>query len=523
MDSVFKISTKHKAIVTRYTPSIAQIIPHARAVTKNGRKFHVVPHRDTETRLLNNLGFDIPAPILTHYDWNGTVPFDSQKVTAELMTTNTRAYILNEMGTGKTRAALFACDYLMKQREITRVLIVAPLSTLTTVWEREIFDHFYDRESTVLFGSREKRLKLLAEPADFYIINHDGLGVIEDELRERKDINAVILDELALLRNNKTNRWKSTRSVIANRKYVWGMTGSPTPKEPLDAYGQVKLLTPDKVPPFKRQFQMETMYQLTQYKWLARPNANEVVHAAMQPSVRFLREDCMDLPPTTYSVRDVDFTKAQKDAYKEMWNNFVLQFEDADGEEGTIDAANAGVQLSKLLQIGCGFSYGRDGVVVDIDCTPRINELEEIIEEASGKVIVFVPFKYGVDILDKALSGKFKTAKITGDVSKAARDSIFIKFQRIPDFRVILAHPATMSHGLTLTEANTIVWFTPPFSLETYEQANARITRPGQKLNTHIIHILKSPAEKKIYKVLQKRGSMQEALLELFNEVGIDK
>lgn len=518
MDTNFRISTKHKAVITRFAPSIQRVIPHARAVTKNGRKFHVVPHRDTETRLLNNLGYQVPAPILSHYDWNGTKPFESQKVTAELMTKNSRAYILNEMGTGKTRAALYACDFLMRQGEVNKVLIVAPLSTLTTVWEREIFDYFHHRESVVLFGSRSKRVSLLREHVDFYIINHEGLGVIEDELRDRKDINAVIIDELALLRNQNTNRWKATRSVIANRKYVWGMTGSPTPKEPVDAYGQVKLLTPQNVPPFRRQFQQETMWQLSQYKWVARKGANDIVHSVMQPSVRFLRKDCVDLPDVTYSTRDVPLSREQKKAYKEMWDDFVLEFENEDGDDDTIVAANAGVQLGKLLQIGCGFTYGRDGVVVDLDCNQRLNELADIVVEASSKVIVFVPFKYGVQIVADYLSSYTSVAVITGDVAKKERDEVFTLFQQSTTPHVLVAHPATMSHGLTLTAANTIVWFTPPYSLEICEQANARITRPGQKYHAHIIYLLNTPAEKKVYQMLRKRGNMQDALLELFKD-----
>jgi SNF2 family DNA or RNA helicase len=501
-----------------YAPRIAQLIPHAQRIDARGKVYHIVPHRDTETRLLNNLGYGVPAPILSHYDWRDTTPFDSQKSTAELMTTNFRAYVLNEMGTGKTRAALFASDYLMVQGEINKVLVIAPLSTLTTVWESEIFNTFYNREAVVLYGTKARRKKLLNMDVDFYIINHDGVSVIEQELRARTDINAVIIDELALLRNHKTGRWKATRAVIARRKYVWGLTGAPTPKEPVDAYGQVKLLTPKRVPPFKKQFKLQTMYQINQFRWLARDDASEVVYEAMQPSVRFLRKDCMDLPETLYSTREVEFTKAQKLAYKEMWDEFVLEFEHQDSTDGEIVAANAGVQLSKLLQIGCGFMYGQDGVVVEIDDEPRVNELVDIIEESTGKVIIFAPFKHAVSKLYEALGVLFDTAMITGDVSRQERDLIFTNFQHSNNPRVLVAHPQTMSHGLTLTEASTIVWAVPPFSLEIYEQANARITRPGQTWNTHIIHIAKSPVEKKVLNVLKRRGTMQNALLELFKE-----
>ncbi len=511
--SNFRISTKHRCIITRYDQRIAQLIPHSREIEKNGTRFLTTAHRDTETKLLNNLGYAVPSPILHQYDWANTTPFESQRDTARLMCENRRGYILNDMGTGKTRASLYACDFLMATREIQSVLVVAPLSTLTTVWEREVFACFPHRRAVALHGTKDKRLKLLAEPADFYIINHDGVGVLEDALHDRPDINAIIIDELAVLRNSKTKRWKVMNRLVKKKKYAWGMTGGPMPKAPTDAYGQIKLLTPEQVKnTYFTGFRSKTMLQITQFKWIPKKEANDIVHALMQPAVRYSREDCVDLPPTTFSTHEVELSAEQKKAYKDMQQKFILEH---NGVEVT--AANAGVQASKLIQIGCGFSYGANEAVVELDCKKRFDTLTGILDGTENKVIVFAPFKHTVRFLKAHLSlAGYSVERIDGDVPKSERDVIFNAFQHSSEPRVIVAHPQTMAHGLTLTAADTIVWYAPFWDLELYDQANARITRPGQVNHTHVIHIQASPVEKRVYNTLTKRGNMQQSLLSLF-------
>jgi SNF2 family DNA or RNA helicase len=398
------------------------------------------------------------------------------------------------------------------------------------VWAREIFQCFYHRSSTVLYGTRKKRLKLLSEDADFYIINHDGVKVIADALQARPDIDILILDELALYRNAKTNLWKVTNQLAKTRTFVWGMSGAPTPRAPTDAYAQVRLLTPERVPKYFNSFRSDTMTQISQFRWVPKRNANAIVHQAMQPSVRYSRADCVDLPPTTYTTLEVPLTKAQELAYNDMVQRMQTVVQDP-LFSGTIMAANAGVQLSKLIQIAAGFMYGFDGmrkrIEVVYDSTPRVNELKSIISNAVGKVIVFAPFVATVDFLYEALSsdpvmhtayGAGFVQKIHGGTSKSIRDQAFISFQHSRSPRVLVAHPGTMAHGLTLTAADTIAWYSPVFSLETYEQANARITRPGQTRNTQIIHIQGSKVEQRVYDTLKARGNMQNELLRLFRE-----
>lgn len=507
----FRISERHTAVILPYSPSLHGIIPHAKKLSHKGNLFTAVPHRPIETQLLNNLKIEVPSPILHHYDWRGTTPFDSQRTTAALMVDHKRAYILSDMGTGKTRSALYATDYLMNVGVVEAVLIIAPLSTLSTVWEREIFQCFPHRSAVSLHGTKKQRLKKLAEKHDYYIINHDGLEVLEKELSERDDLQAVVIDELAVLRNANTTRWKVTNRLVHNRLYVWGMTGSPTPKSPTDAYGQVKLLTPAKVPRYFKAFRAEVEIQITPFKWLARPDANETVHTAMQPSVRYELDDCVDIPPITVTTREIELTGPQKAAYKQMKEAFMLSW-----AGGDITAMNAGIQTSKLLQIGCGFAYGRDEQVMEIDHGPRINELRNIIDETEHKLIVFTPFKKSVALLTRQLAPLYDTEHVSGDVGKSKRDEIFNEFQHGKGIKVLVAHPQCMAHGLTLTAASHIVWYSPTPNLEIYEQASARIRRPGQDKKTNLIHLQATPIEKRIYKTLEARGNMQSSLLDMF-------
>ena len=424
-------------------------------------------------------------------------------------------YIFCTKNTGKSLSALFAYDYLRKHNLVRKMLVVAPLSTLTMVWQREVFERM-NHLTTVNLWHRTKqgRLKQLEEEGDIYIINHNGPGVILDELMARPDFDVVVIDELALFRNKQTDLWRHANAICQGRKFVWGMTGSPTPKSPADAWAQVKLLTPDRVPKYYKQFRDRTMTQISQFRWIPKQDANDKVFEVMQPAVRFTRDDCVDLPPTTYSTREVSLSKDQAKAYKEM-----VRHEYTEWLEGRVTAVNEGVKVAKLLQIACGFVYTEDRVPVDLKPTARLTELESVLDGTVNKVIVFVPFVFGVDFVHAYLEeAGFSVGKIYGDTPVNERTKIFTELQHGIKMKVLVAHPQCMAHGVTLTAADTIVWYAPHQSLEIYEQANARIPRPGQKNHTHIIHLESTAIERKTYSRLKKRATTQGLLLDMFKD-----
>lgn len=507
-----KVFPDQKQIVLPYRADVENILnPAAKRFEVGGAWWLAVPHSVDTVRLLRNLGLNPAAPIQYYYDWAGGSPFDSQRVTADLLTVNRRAYVLSEMGVGKTRAALFAYDWLRSVGLVKSLLVVAPLSTLVSVWQNEIFEHFHHLTTAVIYGDKKRRRKILDVPADVYIINHDGIEVLHSELFSRSDIDTVIVDELASYRNSQTNRWKFLRPIVARSSYAWGLTGSPTPNEPTDAYGQVKLITPERVSFSFKRFKDQTMRQLGPFRWIARPDANDTVLGTMQPSIRFTRDQCFDLPPTTYSSRDVTIEPAVQKAYKKMFDDLAIQVRNKE-----VTAANEGVKLSKLLQLASGFIYDADGKGHYIGGVARIKEIINIVDNAGAKVIIFAPFRYYVELLAGVLRTRFSVGMIHGDVPKGERDIIFTSFQKSVDPRIIVAHPKTMSHGLTLVAADTIVWAAPHTSPEIYEQANARITRSGQINNTQIIHLQSTKAETNVYSRLRRKLKSQGVLLEMF-------
>ena len=505
-----QVSAKHKVFAVPFDPALYNVVPNCKILGDQV----VVPHTIETTRLARNLGFHVPSPIRVRYDWCGDTPFEAQEVTASLMVQNPRAFILSEIGTGKTRAALYALDFLLREGVIKHALVTAPLSTLSQVWDKEIFKYFPHLTTKVLHGSRQQRKALLAEPADIYIINHDGIETIQAELCG-KDFGAIVIDELSYFRNGTTDRWKSANKLCSGGvPYVWGLTGSPTPNEPCDAYSQIKLLRPEAVPKYFKHFKELTMTQFSQFRWVARPTALETVYGAMQPGVRYLRKEIAELPETCYKTIDCPLTPEQARVYKQLYDRSFHAF-----QQGQVTALNEGVLMSKLLQVAGGYVYTTTRATVALDNSTRTDALLEVLEEADGKVIIFVGFIHAAEALHKLLTNKgIGCELVTGSTNLTHRNRVFSDFQSGAGCRVLVAHPGCMSHGLTLTAANTVVWFTPTTSLETYEQANGRITRPGQTRKTLIVHLCGSAVERRLYQNLQKKAQIQGTLLGMFEQ-----
>lgn len=516
LEPMIQISQRHQALVIPHDPRVINLFPHAKLIAQNEVPRIVLPHGLDETRLLRNLGLDVPAPILWHYGFpsgDGRRPFESQRTTCAMMTVEPRAYVLNGLGTGKTLAALWAFDFLRKVGKAKRLLISGTLSTLTRVWAQEIFLHLPHLSAVVLHGSAERRKKLLAEDHDVYIVNHDGMRVIERELRARTDIDCVVLDELALFRNGSAERSKTCRRIIRDRTWVWGMTGSPTPKEPADAYGQIALLTPGNLGDMGYvRFRESVMKRVSDFKWVAKPEANAVVHAYMQPSVRYSLDDVVELPPMVEQTRDVDLSPTQTQVYDALEKHAIAKL-----SEGDVVALNEVACRIKLQQVACGWVYTVTRGVSCLDPAPRLEAMRDVIDEAAAKVIVFVPFIHTLTGIAAYLTKhKYDFATVSGDTPARERDKIFNKFQGTSSIKVLVAHPKCMAHGLTLTSADTIVWYAPTDDLETFDQANARIRRPGQTRRQLMVMLQGTAIERRTYQRLRAKQSLQGLLLEMY-------
>jgi len=490
-------------------------IPTAKPYTVRGVPLVITPHRLDEVRVLRNLGIKAPSPILHYYNWCGQYkPYEHQRQTAAFLTLNHCGLVLNEIGTGKTQSALWAADYLIQTKQIKKVLIISPLSTLERVWADAIFTGFVHRKFVVLHGTSEKRRKLLNTEADFYIINHDGFPIICEEAHGKFDL--VIVDEAAVLRNPSTQRFKIFRRWVANNlsSRLWLMTGTPTPNDPTDAWALAKLVGSPFCTKTYTAFREQVMMKIGQWKFVPRPESVEIVKHILQPAVRYTRDECFELPDTIIQTRQVELTAEQKKHYSQMLKHFVTEM----SAEGTITAVNEAVKIQKLVQIACGVAYGDDGQNIGIDCSPRINLVKEVIEEAGEKVILFVPLTGTLHMLEKELSKHWSVAVVNGEVSASKRNQIFHDFQHAKTPHVLIAHPATMAHGLTLTSASTIIWYGPINSNEQYVQANGRIERIGKRQVSNVVHIEATDLEHKMYERLKNKQKLQGLLLDLIQQ-----
>lgn len=514
------VSPKHKAVGVPYAESIRNLFPAAPSVTIGGNEHIILPHKPTETFMLRKLGYDVPSPILSHYDWCGGTPFHAQKMTCGLLTTEQRAYVLNSMGTGKSKAALWAWDYLNKEGLAGKLIISAPLSTLNFTWAREVLNTVPHRKAAVLHGSKKQRLTKLEDPdVDVFVINHDGHKVILKELLEKGKlqalgIDALVIDELAVFRNGGSDRTKSMKKLTAMMKWVWGMTGSPIPSSPTDAWAQATLVTPNSVPRYFNRYRDELMKKVSDFRYVPKPDAVDKAFQSLQPAVRFTLDDVVELPECIERTIDVEMGPTQAKIYKQLMEKCHAAVASQE-----ITAANAGAVMMKLLQVSTGWVYSSDKGVVPLDNVKRIEALMDAINATDRKVLVFAPFKHALDGISSALTDEgIEHAVVSGDTPMNARSEIFNLFQNTSKYRVILAHPQCLAHGITLTAAKTIIWFSPVTSLEVYDQANHRIRRIGQTEKQLILHFQATPVERKIYQMLQSKQKVQDNLLQLFED-----
>ncbi len=509
-----QISPRHRRIVVPYTEGLHNLVPDAQRFVFNGESLLALPHCEDHTRFARNFGFSAPAPVQHYYDWCGQKPFDVQVQSVAMLTLEPRAFLLNGMGTGKTRTILWAFDWLRRQQKAERMLVVAPLSTLNMTWWREAFRVTPHLKVNVLHGTREKRLAMLADPADIYVVNHDGLDIIKNEVANRRDIDTVAIDELAVYRNGRSKRWKAMNKVVSVKPRVWGATGSPTPEDPTDAWAQIRLIRPNNITSSFTHFRDATMLKVSQFRWVPKPSAMQQVRDAMTPAVRFTLDDVLELPEVV--IREVEIEQSQKqiEVYREMEKRLTVQM-----ERGEVTAQNAGILLSKLLQVALGWVYTNDGRTWELEASQRLAALEDAIASTDRKVIVFVPYIHALSGVAEHLKNVgIHCETVSGDTPKRKRDEVFGAFQMSLQPRVLVAHPQCMSHGLTLTAADTIVWFGPIPSLEIFEQANARITRIGQKHKQQVLLFCGSKAERHVYTRLRQKQGVQDALLEMLRE-----
>jgi hypothetical protein len=472
-------NTALKMTVPDYmVPHIQKEIDKFEVVGQKGNLSEVVIYWGVEemTKLNQLVSFrkPLPSPIIRDYDWPGVFdPFDHQKITSEFLSINKRGFCFNEAGTGKTSSALWASDYLMKQGLIKRVLVICPLSIMYSAWEADVQSTIMHRTMGVAHGTQKKRELIIDEPFDFVCINYDGVGIVREAIANG-NFDLIIIDEANAYKSPSTARWKTLAKIVKPETRLWLMTGTPAAQSPVDAYGLAKLVSPERVPKFSGAWRDKVMTQVTRFKWVPRSSAKDLVFKALQPAIRFAKNDCLDLPQVMYQTREVPLTPQATKYYKTLKDQLLFE---TGGE--MVSAVNAASGLTKLLQISGGAVYTDKRVVKQ---------------------------GYGCEI-------------INGDVSANERRNIFNKFQNFDDPRVLIIQPQSASHGVTLTKADTVIFWSPVSSVEAYLQCIARIDRVGQKNKMTVVHLQGSEVERKMYAMLQGKVDAHSNLVDLYREV----
>jgi SNF2-related domain/Helicase conserved C-terminal domain len=529
-----------KALVLnlRYPEKVTACIPKFQYLNSEGVQYLAVPHTIDTYHVLKNLGIGAVVgyePMRYYYTYpklSGRFdPMKHQVETAVFCTANKRAFILNEMRTGKSAAVLWAGDYLSKQKQVNKTLILSTMSCMDRVWRQAIFNLFPHKSVAILHGSADRRLALLKENFDYYILNHDGIKVGFGGKRGKSfhaelvamatsgEINLIIMDEGSEFRNARTEKWKALKALSVKVNRIWWLTGTPTPGGPEDAWAQCKIVNPDSVPTFFTAWKDKVMFNVSPYISIPRHGHEKMVHEAMQPAVRYKKADVLDMMPVTYDDREAVMSVEQEKAYKEIKNQGVVQ-----SNQGSITAVNAAVLLLKMLQIAAGaVKTTEEGGLMHYPSPARLAVLDELIEQAGSKVIVFAPYKAVVDLLVQHIAKKWEVAHIDGRVTGKKRDDVIRAFQDGNTLKVLVAHPKTTGHGLELSAADTVIWYAPMHSVDLYEQANNRIMSGLQKRNMGVYHIGCCPLEWKIYKALKAGVSMQQQVLKLYEEEVLGK
>jgi SNF2 family DNA or RNA helicase len=508
------VANKALRLKVRNPEKITSVIPCSKQI---GTHEVLVRWGLEEAQVLKNLKIkNVPSPILQNYDWPGIYkPFAHQKITSEFLTLHRRAFCFNSQGTGKTASVIWAADYLIKQKKIRRVLVVCPVSVMGSAWQHDLFRFAMHRTCDIAHNPRrEQRIKVIRGNAEFVIINYEGLDIVSDAVLDDGRFDLIVVDEANAYKNISTQRWKTLVKLITPYTWVWMLTGTPASQEPTDAYGLARIINPSGVPKFAGGFRDLVMRKVTRFKWVPNFNATDIVFNALQPAIRFSKEECLDLPDVMHVTRTIQLTKQQEKYYNLMLHQQLIV---AAGEE--ITAPTAAANLSKLLQISAGAAYTDGKEVVEFDCSSRLQALHEVIEEASHKVLVFVPFTHNLMMVaDWLKKQKYTVDIINGAVNPRKRTEIFNRFQTTPNPRILVIQPQAASHGVTLHAANVVVYWSPVMSVETYLQANARVHRAGQVNKVTVVHLQGSRVESKMYKMLQTKVDTHQRLVDLYKE-----
>jgi len=435
-------------------------------------------------------------------------PHEYQEYATHFILEHPIAAILLEMGLGKSVITLTAIfDLTLDSLEIRKVLVIAPLRVGIETWPAEIdkWDHLNGLTCSVAIGSETQRKAALLQPAQVYIINRENIDWLVNKSRLPFDYDMVVIDELSSFKANSSKRFKALRKVRPSVKRVVGLTGTPSSNGLIDLWAEIGILDMGQrlgryITHFRNNYFMpDKRSQQMVFSYKPRPGAEEAIYRLISDiTISMKNTDYLKLPELVINEIPVRLSEKETDCYQTMKREMVLSIKDKE-----IDAVNAAALSGKLLQMANGAVYDENHGVARLH-DRKLDALEDLIEAANGKpVLIAYWFKHDL----KRILERFPAERLDSTDS--------IKRWNDGDIPVAVIHPASAGHGLNLqTGGSTLVWFSLTWSLELYQQTNARLWRQGQKDTVVIHHIIaKSTIDEQVMKVLRLKDKTQTALI----------
>lgn len=439
------------------------------------------------------------------------LPHDYQKYAVEYIKSHPVTALFLDMGLGKTVTALTAIRDLMYDTfEVRRVLVVAPLRVARDTWPEEIrkWDHLKDLTCSVVVGNVAERRRALQQEADIYIVNRENLAWLYQN--SCLDFDMVVLDELSSFKNHQSKRFRAMKALRPRVKRIVGLTGTPSGNGLMDLWAEFRILDMGKrlgryISQYRNlYFQPDKRNGMVVYSYKPLPGAEEIIyHQIADITVSMKATDYLEMPELVSVAKEVRLSEKEKKRYDELKKSLVLELP---GSE--ITAANAASLTMKLSQMANGAIYTDDKNVVGIH-DRKLDALDDLVESANGKpVLVAYWFKHDKDRIRERMEAR---------ELKDPQDFADWNAGKIP---VALIHPASAGHGLNLQQGGSIlIWFGLTWSLELYQQTNARLWRQGQQSRTVIIQhlVAKGTIDERILKVLKHKDGTQAALINAVN------
>lgn len=429
-----------------------------------------------------------------------------QNKAVDFIISKRRSMLILDMGLGKTASTLTAISDLIDGCAVNKVLVIAPLRVANSVWKQEAekWEHLKHLEIRVCTGAVKKRREALHNSADVYVINREQITWLVNLYGDKWPFDCVVVDESSSFKNQASKSFKSLRRALPYIRYITLLTGTPTPNGLGDIWSQCYLVDYGMalgrtVTSFRNRFFDKDFFG---HSYKIKKGADKKIHELIKPfSLSMSAEDYLELPECIVLNEVVELPTKVISQYKEFERELFIEL--GDGEE--VEAANAAVLANKLLQYSSGAVYTDDKGNYSVTHDAKLAALKELLDDEPGNVLVAYNFKSDLDRLKEMLPDAVVLDKNPETIAAWNRG----------DIKVMLAHPASAGHGLNLQDGGSmIVWFTLTWSLELYQQFNARLHRQGQTLPVRIVHLIANDTiDSRVMGVLSDKDASQAELL----------